>query len=313
MFYHDRLTALVLARIAAFPAVLVAASMVSACGAATPKPPAPASATTAPGSASQPTTPSMAQRPAPSSEAPASPTASAIAQGNALVEQIRRAAGGPVLTALRSVEARGTSTVTRGTGSRQLTIKALYPNFYRQQEAPAKGAKGVNVTFGLLNDVGWMIGAMLGGDGRSTNADLQQRTYTRASRQAMGAFLAGVNLPWLIDSGKYTATAGGTIAAGPDRDLLILDIDGPDGRLGRVLVDAGTHLPRKLIQPPQPTGGAAANAETVITYSDFQPQAGLQLPRTIIKENGPVRIQWSIETYLINPKLPARVFSRRSR
>ena len=236
-----------------------------------------------------------------------------MAQGKALVEDIRRASGGPLVTAFRSVEAKGTSVVSVGNTSRALTIKVLYPNFYRQEETTAKGSKGTSVTFGLLNDVGWMIGAMLGGDGRSTDLDVQQRTYTRASRQAMGAFLAGVNVPWLIDTGRYTATAGAAITAGPDRGLLILDLDGPDGRLGRLLVDPGTHLPQRLIQPPQPTGGAAASADTVITYSDFQPQAGLQLPHTITKEYGPVRIQWRIQSYSVNPKLPTRLFSRRSR
>jgi hypothetical protein len=201
-------------------------------------------------------------------------------------------------------------------GVRGLNILALFPHFYRQEEAPQPGAKGrvLHITMGLQGDVAWMNGAVLAGEGRSPNREVAQRAYTRAARQAMAGFLVGVNAPWLIDTGKYTVTDEGTIETGTDRGTLAVLIDGPDGRVGRILIDPGTHLPRRLIEPPQPWGGGiAAVADIVFTYSDYQPQAGLQLPHTIVRENGRNRTVWSIRQYTLNPPLSPRRFSRNSR
>ena len=283
------------------------AGVLAACGRPTseavPSPPSRGGATTPPAtSATEPR--------------PVTPTAAAIASGRAIIERVRAAGGGPALTALRSVEATGTSRMTAVRAVRQLRIMALFPQFYRQEEAPQRGTIGrpLHVTMGFQGEWGWMTGARLGGDGRSPNRAVAERAYTRAVRQAMAGFLAGVNAPWLVDTGKYTVTDAGTVEAGADRGALAVLIDGPDGRVGRILIDPGTHLPRRFIEPPQPGGGgAAAVADIVFTYSDYTPQAGLQLPHTIVRENGRNRTVWSITQYTLNPRLPPRLFSQTGR
>jgi len=229
-----------------------------------------------------------------------------------MMDRVRAAGGGPALTALRSFEATGTAAMTSVKVPRELKVSALFPQFYKQEESTPATMKGspFHTTLGLEGDIGWLTGARLGGAGRSPNPDESRRAYTRAARQAMAGFLAGINAPWLVDTGRYTATDGGVIDAGPDRGALVLNIDGPDGRVGRLLIDPGTHLPRRLIEPPQAGGGGtAAVADIVFTYSDYQPQAGLQLPHTIVRENGRNRTVWSIKQYRVNPRLTPRLFS----
>lgn len=227
------------------------------------------------------------------------------------MEMVRKAGGGPVLTALRSIDATGTSTMTSLKTPRQLQITALFPQYFKIDEGPLPGVRVpvLHTTMGLEPRGGWLKGAALGGDGKSKDRDTAQRAYTRAARQTMAGILAGINAPWLMDTERFTISDGGTIAAGDDRGALQLFIDGPDGRVGRLLVDPGTHLPRRLIEPPQPSGGGtAATADIVFTYSDFQMQDGVQLPRTIVRQNGETRTTWSIKKYVLNPKIPARKF-----
>lgn len=247
---------------------------------------------------------------------PVSATADAISRGRAIMDRMREAGGGPTLTALRSFEATGTSTMTGMKVARNLKVQALFPLFFRQAESTPAGLKGptFNTTIGLQRDLGWLTGALIGGDGQSKDLEVSRRTYARAARQAMAGFVAGISAPWLADTGAYTITDGGRIDAGTDRGALVLIFDGPDGRVGRLLIDPDTRLPRRLIQPPQPgSGGTAAVADIVFTYSDYQPQGGLQLPHTIVRENGRNRTVWSITQFVVNPRLTARQFSRAQR
>ena len=242
---------------------------------------------------------------------PTTPTAAAIAAGRATLELVRTAAGGPVLTALRSFDASGTSAMTGLKAPRQLQILALFPQYFKIDEAPLPGYRGpmFHTTMGLENRGGWLTGANLGGDGKSRDPGVAKRALTRAARQSMTGVLAGINAPWLMDTGQFTMTDAGRVTAGDDRGALQVIIDGPDGRVGRLLVDPGTHLPRRLIQPPQPGGGGgAAVSEIVFTYSDFQAQDGVQLPHAIVRQVGETRTTWVIKKYVLNPKIPARRF-----
>ena len=299
LFYHDRRGESG-ARFLSSTAAFALGTLCAACGHAA-QAPEPAGAPT--------TAPSVNARSAETEVT--TPTAAAIAGGRDVIERLRAAGGGAALTALRSFDVTGTSLMSSLTAARQLKVRALFPQYYRQEEGPRPGVKGpaFHTTMGLTGDHGWLTGAQLGGDGRSPDRSLAERAYTRAARQAMAGFLAGVNAPWLIDTGRYTATSGGTVEAGVDRGALIVLLDGPDGRVGRLLIDPGTHLPRRLIEPPQPGGGGTAGiADIVFTYSDFQPQNGLQLPRTIVRETGPNRTVWSITKYTLNPRLTSRQF-----
>ncbi len=279
----------------------------SACGRPAPAPPPTPPATT---------TPPAGGNQAAASAPAASPTGTAIDAGRAVIEQVRAAGGGPVLTAMRSFDLTGTSVMTGIKAARQLNVIALYPQFFRQEEAPAPGAKGqsLHIVMGLDATGGWLTGAVMGGDAHSSNQDVARLALERAARQAMAGFLSGINVPWLIDTGKFTATGGGTVETGPDRGALIVVLDGPTGRVGQLLVDPDTHLPRRLIEPAQRgAAGQVAVADTIFTYSDFAPQGALRLPHTIVRENGRNKTVWTILRYAINPPLRARNFARSGR
>jgi hypothetical protein len=158
-----------------------------------------------------------------------------------------------------------------------------------------------------------MLGARLGGDGRSPDPAVVQAAYNRAGSQAMAGFLAGVNAPWLIDTKQFTPVAAGLVDAGDDRGLAVVLLEGPMGRVGRLLIDPGTHLPRRFIEPPQAAvGGAAGRNELSFTYSDFKTVYGVQLPHTIVRKVGDIVTTWSIEKYEINPRLLPRDFTQRT-
>jgi hypothetical protein len=246
--------------------------------------------------------------------APASPTPTSegVRLGKDAIERIRAAAGGAKLTAMRSFYAKGTSTMSVIPGARSLTIRAMFPGFYRQEEIPATtGGLGVAIGVGAGN-MGWMLGARISGAGRSGDANAVQAAYNRAGSQAMVGVLAGVSAPWLLDSGQFTAVAGGTVDRGDDRNLVIVNLEGPLGRAGRLLIDPGTNLPRRFIEPPQlGTGGAAGREEINFTYSDFRDVEGVHLPHTIMRRVGSIQTTWLIEKYTLNVKLGPRDFSRR--
>lgn len=313
LFYHVRRAGLAPGFRKCASAFAVAGALAAGCGRPTSEAVPPPQARSTPAARADSTTSPANSAPEPPQT---TPTAAAIASGQAIIERVRSAAGGPALTALRSVMATGTSQMSVVRDVRLLSIMALFPQSYRQEEAPKPAAKGrlLHVTMGLQGDSAWMSGAVLGGDGQSLNREVAERAYTRAVRQAMAGFLIGVDTPWLFDTGKYTVTDAGTVDLGDDRGALAVLVDGPDGRVGRILIDPGTHLPRRFIEPPQPGGGGAAAVDDIVfTYSDYKPQAGLQLPHTIVRENGRNRTVWSIKEYTLNPRLSPRQFSRTGR
>lgn len=306
LFYHDHRTGPRQHAGSLVVAIALAGITIVGCGRPTPAPAAQTSAAAAPSAA-------PASGSANDLNQPITPTAAQIERGRAIIEDVRKAGGGPLLTALKSFEATGTSVATGIASTRQLRVIATVPRSYRQEEMSPSGTPvpALHMIIGLDGDLGWFTGARLGGDGQSKDADVARRAYTRAARQAMAGFVAGVSLPGLIDSGRYTASDLGPVTAGDDAGALQVQLDGPDGRVGRLLIDPGTHLPRRLIEPPQAnSGGTTAVTDIVFTYSDFQPQGGLQLPKTIVRENGNNRTHWSIATYVVNPKLPSKRFSR---
>jgi hypothetical protein len=282
-------------RVQFYHAIALSALLTAACGRPAPDTHVPAS------SAPLPATSSAA---APGA---ATPTSDAIARGKEIIERVRTAAGGAKLTAVRSIDARGTSAMTV-VGTRSLSIRAMFPALYRQEEIPSAPG-GLGIAIGLQsNGIGWMLGGRLGG---SNDPKVIQESYNRAGSQAMVGFLAGVSAPWLIDSAQFTPIGAGTVDSGDDRGLDIVTLEGPLGRAGRLLIDPGTHLPRRFIEPPQPgPGGAAGRNELNFTYSDFRSVDGVQLPHTIVRRVGETQTTWVIEKYTLNPKLSSRDFIR---
>jgi hypothetical protein len=261
-----------------------------------------------------PSTSSAAETPSSTAPTPgATATSDAVQRGKEIIEKIRAAAGGPKLTAIRSIEATGTSTMSAIRNPRTLSIRAMFPELYRQEEIPT-GRGGLGFAIGVAPDrVGWILGARFTPNAKAGGAQAMQDMYNRAGSQAMVGFLAGVNAPWLVDTGKFTPVASGIVDSGDDRSLFIVSLEGPLGRAGRLLIDPGTNLPRRFIEPPQPgPGGEAGRNDLNFTYSDFRPVDGVQLPHTIVRRVGNVLTTWVIEKYTLNPKLRPADFTKRT-
>lgn len=160
--------------------------------------------------------------------------------------------------------------------------------------------------------IGWMLGARIGGGSRENDGKVLQATYNRSASQAMAAFLAGVNAPWLLDSGKFVAVASPVVAIREDRNPIVVTLEGPHGRAGRLLIDPTTHLPIRFIEPPQPgTAGEAGRNELDFSYNDYRLVDGVMLPHTIVRRVGRIQTTWAIAKYTLNPKLRPLEFTRR--
>ena len=283
-----------------YHAIALCALLAPACGRPAQDDPAPATRSSATTTAES----------TPTDNAPG-PTPEGLRRGKEVIERVRAAAGGPQLTALRSLEATGTSEMSVVAGTRTLSVRALYPGFYRQEEIPSTKGRFA-VALGIAQGMGWMIGAQISGDGRSNDAAAVQAAYNRAASQAMAGFLAGVNAPWLVDSGQFVPIASGKVDDGDDRDLVIVNLEGPHGRAGRLLIDPATNLPRRFIEPPQPgTGGEASRNELNFAYTDFRRIDGVLLPHTIVRRVGRIETRWSIASYTLNPPLRPVEFTKR--
>ena len=253
-----------------------------------------------------------ATKPAAEASATLTPTAAAVARGRELFALWKSAAGGEAVTALRSVEISGTSVMTGIKATRQLSIAARFPLAFRIEETPPTKVGGLHLAMGLTGDTGWIAGASLLGDGSSPDPAAARRAYTRAVRQTMAGVMAGVNLSWLADTGKYTFTDGGVVDSGADQDALQLLIDGPDGRVGRLLLDPKTHLPRRLVEPPVPGGGGtAALADITYSYGDYITQGNVHVPTKIVRTNASAVTTWTLARFRLNPQIPATRFARR--
>jgi len=301
-------------RVQFYHAIALGALLTASCGGATPTPAGAPPPTSTAASGAPVTRPGTDAAPTntPASDT-ASPTAAAIARGREIIELVRTAAGGAKLTAMRGVRATGTSSMSVVAGDRALSVRALFPGFYRQEEIPAaKG--GLGVAIGVQGEgLGWMLGARLGGAGLSKDPAVMQATYNRAGNQALVGFLAGVSAPWLVDTTQYTPVSAGLVDAGDDRGLYIVSLEGPLGRAGQLLVDPGTNLPRRFIEPPQPNAGGEAGRNPIeFTYSDFKAVYGVELPHTIVRRVGPIVTTWHIDQYEINPRLQPRDFTQRT-
>ncbi len=235
-----------------------------------------------------------------------------------VLDAYRQAAGGAALDAITSLRATGISVDPALGGNRQLIIEVARPHLYRHRESPVEGTAGpqVRTVVGYDGTLGWRAGnTILAGDGISTDPDVRQAAVTAAARQNYLNTLAGMLPLWLLDSG-ITLTPIGPVQDGEDRGALVFTLHDADTPIGRLLLDADTHLPRRLIVPYhrhiRPEGG-----EYAVTFHDYKAvSGGALLPHRITREqpgataDSPASsVQWVIRTYEINPELDAALFA----
>lgn len=243
---------------------------------------------------------------------PPSPSSSpSSSDGPSVWERYRGAAGKAALAQVRGLRATGIVVDPTDGANRRLLIEAEAPARYRQRETPeGPGGQGIRQLIGYSGTIGWRAGnTHLAGDGLSNDAAVRDRAITAASRQNYINFTAGVIPIWLQEGG-LTVTTIGAIADGEDRGAIAVNIahDGTD--LGRLVFDAQTHLPRRLVVPYlrsiRPEGG-----EYRISFSDYRDAGqGVQMPYVISREQGGITVQWIISAYQLNPGFAAGTFER---
>lgn len=238
------------------------------------------------------------------------------AQVDAL-QAYRVAAGGPALDAITSLRATGISIDTALGGNRNLVIEMARPTRYRQRESPLdQTGAPVRTMVGYDGTLGWRAGnTVLGGDGLSPDREVRQAAVTAAARQNYLNTLAGMLPLWLPDSG-ITLTPIGLVQDGEDRGALAFTLHDGDTPMGRLLLDADTHLPRRLIVPYhrhiRPEGG-----EYSISFHDYKVvEGGALLPHRMERtqpgataDSPTSSVQWVIRSYEINLTLDAAIFA----
>lgn len=237
-----------------------------------------------------------------------SPSASSPG-GDSVWERYRSAAGKAALAEVRGFRATGITVDPSDRANRRLLIDAAAPALYRQRETSA-GARGPGIRqlIGYNGTVGWRAGnTQLAGDGLSDDPAVRERAIMAASRQNYINFVAGVMPIWLQEAG-LTLTDIGTLPDGEDRGSAAVTISQEGTELGRLVFDATTHLPRRLVVPYlrsiRPEGG-----EYRISFSDYRDAGqGVQLPYMISREQGGMTVQWIISAYQLNPVFPAATF-----
>ena len=252
-----------------------------------------------------------APAPSPSTERRAlSATAEAISRAADELARYRAAAGRDAVTAVRRLEAVGTSLSSAVPGVRGLHLAAVYPNFFQQEEKPSSLKAGYWTIITLNGEQGWFGGnARLGGPGRAKDPVTAAGAETLAARQAFVNVMAGILPGWLQESERFTFTYRGIVDAGPDKGVL-LGIDGPNSYAARLLLDGTTHLPRHLVTERQ-RGAATAAAALNVTYGDYRSVHGVLLPHLILRENDTgVHVRWTIANYTINGNIPLTAFAK---
>jgi len=247
---------------------------------------------------------------------PAPPTAQAgksgAPDGAAVWEAYRRAAGGDALARVRSIRLTGFAVDPTENGNRRLVIEAASPARYRQRETPTTSrANSIRTLVGYDGTRGWWAGnAILGGDGLAEDAETRNRTITAAGRQAYINTMAGLFPLWLQESG-LTLTPIGTITDGEDRGDTAVQITADDTPVGRLILDAVTHLPVRLVVPYLRSIRTDGGEYTVSFHEYRDVGDGVLLPHRITRDRSStsnVVVQWMVRAYQINPELPATTF-----
>lgn len=246
---------------------------------------------------------------APPPAASSSTSSTSSIEDGAVWERYRSAAGKTALTDLRAFRVNGIVVDPTDGANRRLQIEAEAPARYRQRETPeGSNGPGIRQLVGYNGTLGWRAGnTKLAGDGLSEDPAVRDRAITAAGRQNYVNFIAGVSPLWLKEAG-FSLTTIGTIPDGEDRGAVAVNVSKDGTELGRLVFDATTHLPRRLVvsflRGIRPEGG-----EYRIGFSDYRDVGqGVKLPHLISREQGGMTVQWIISAYQVNPGFSAGTF-----
>lgn len=242
-------------------------------------------------------------------------TPATAADSHAIWERYERAAGGDALRKVQGIRAMGISVDPSIQGNRRLTLELAQPANYRQRELPhPTQGEPVRTLIGYNGTVGWWAGnTMLAGDGVSDDPAVRQTAITAAARQNFINNTAGILPSWLEGAGITIAPIG-IVQDGPDRGSWALALTAGGEPVGRLIFDATTHLPRRLVVPYQ-RHIRREGGEYSMVYADYKDAGdGVMLPYRISREapsataSGMIVTNWILSAYQINPAFAANTF-----
>lgn len=237
------------------------------------------------------------------------------ASPDAVWERYQRAAGGDALLKVQGIRAMGISVDPSIRGNRRLTLELAVPANYRQRELPhPTQGEPVRTLIGYNGTVGWWAGnTMLAGDGLSDDPAVRQAALTAAGRQNFINNTAGIMPLWLRAAG-LDITPLGEVPDGPDRGAWAVALKAGGEPVGRLLFDATTHLPRRLVVPYQ-RHIRRAGGEYSMVYADYKDAGdGVMVPYRISREapddtpSGLTITTWNLSAYQINPVFAPNTF-----
>lgn len=218
-------------------------------------------------------------------------------RGQALIVKALESMGGaPAVDAVRSVEQKGSATLTTPQGEVQVAISTwvVLPDRLRQE---------IKLPFGTISTVYTPADAFMETPQGvapipdSTRADLEKSFH----RNPIGLLKARTD-PGFVATATGTGTADGKAV-----DLVTVEVKGVTATLG---IESTTG--RILSLAFRAAGAGGAPADTVRTFSDFRPVNGLTLPfKTASTANGQPASTETLETMTINTAIDEALFKRK--
>lgn len=214
--------------------------------------------------------------------------------------------GDAVVSRLKSLTIDGSYLQESGGGRATSTFRILmlFPDRFQMSERKsAPDGQPIETTMTLDGNVGW-FGGRLRAAASGTSAEEAMRVAARRE------YLRTISLvlPVAPSGGLLTISEPASPPPGFPRGRT-LDVSGPDGPVGRLVLDALSHLPAELRF--QSTGLIGGPSESVWRASDHRRVSGVMLPYRVTKGSAGKVIQtWSVLRYAVNAPLDSAQFKK---
>jgi hypothetical protein len=214
--------------------------------------------------------------------------------------------GDAAVSRLKSLTIDGSYLSTAGGGRHTATFRilVLFPDrFQISERMSAPDGQPAEKAMTLDGNVGWFGGRMRAA-ASGTSADEAMRVAARTE------YLRTISLvlPVAPTGGLLTMSETASLLPGFPRGRT-LDVGGPDGPVGQLVLDAQSHLPAELrFQRASLIGGTS---ESVWRASDHRPVSGLMLPFRMTKGSAGTVVQtWTVLRYAVNAPLDIAQFKQ---
>jgi len=221
------------------------------------------------------------------STAPANAQDAARVEGERIIEQYLKAAGGSHrISRIHTLSLQGAITGADGGNAGAYTLDVKLPNRYYQELVIGDNRfiEAYNGKSAWRQDGSGSPATMISPE----SGEMQAR-----------AQIANTHLADLKKNKVQVASVGHATVEG--KDALQVELTSPAGVKQELFFDAQTHL---LVEESSSVGGVAEQA----FYSDYRPEGGVQIPRKVALHRGSETYMIAINTAAVNGRIGERVF-----